>query len=120
MHKGGKTHERETIHEIHGGFSECQALFGGAFRDSGGAGFSRLLRMEPGCVLGLHHRAVWGVGPLGIEVLEQFDDDAYMLLSTLKEWKKYELQLGRENRIEVVRGDRCIEIDDYPIETLCP
>jgi len=55
---------------------------------------------------------------LGIEVLEQFGDDAYMLLSTLKEWKEYELQLGSENRVEIVRGDQRIEIDDDPIETL--
>jgi len=53
---------------------------------------------------------------LGIDVIERlFDDDAKMLLSTLKEWKHFGTDHDEDIRIEIVRGDERIEIDDYPI-----
>ncbi|MBQ3055447.1 MAG: barstar family protein [Oscillospiraceae bacterium] len=53
---------------------------------------------------------------LGIDVIERlFDDDARIMLSTLKEWKEYEADF-RDVQVEIVRGDERIEIDDYPIK----
>jgi len=53
---------------------------------------------------------------LGIDVIERlFDDDAKMLLSTLKEWKQFGIECDKTHQVVIVRGEERIEIDDYPI-----
>ena len=63
------------------------------------------------------HGAPCYIEIFGLDVIERlFDDDASIMLSLLKDWKQFGAKCGREHQVVIVRGDKRIEIDEYPIE----